>query len=35
MDGKGEKLGDDLYKGDVSVNVASGQNGIYLFWEGV
>ena len=35
MDGKGEKLSDDLYKGDVSVNVASGQSGAYLFWEGV
>jgi hypothetical protein len=35
MDGRGEKMSDDLYKGDVSVNVASGQSGIYLFWEGV
>ena len=35
MDGRGEKMSDDLYKGDVSINVASGQSGIYLFWEGV
>jgi len=35
MDGRGEKISDDSYKGDISVNVASGQSGIYLFWEGV
>lgn len=35
MDGRGEKISDDLYKGDISLNVASGRSGIYLFWEGV
>lgn len=31
----GEKWIDTLYKGDVSLNVASGQSGLYMAWEGV
>lgn len=35
-DGNGEKLTDDRYKGDVSVNVQpSGATGYFIFWEGV
>lgn len=34
-DGRGEKLSDDRYKGDVSVNTLSGLSGQYIFWEGV
>jgi hypothetical protein len=35
-DGNGEKLTDDRYKGDISVNVQpSGATGYYIFWEGV
>lgn len=35
MDWNGEKWTDDLYKGDVSVNVSSGESGCFIFWEGV
>lgn len=36
MDGRGEKLSDDKYKGDISVNVRpSGATGYFIFWEGV
>jgi hypothetical protein len=31
----GEKWIDSLYKGDVSLNVASGFSGLYMAWEGV
>lgn len=31
----GEKWTDTLYKGDVSLNVASGFSGLYMAWEGV
>lgn len=34
-DGKGEKITDDRYKGDVSVNTLSGLSAQYIFWEGV
>jgi hypothetical protein len=35
-DGNGEKITNDKYKGDVSVNVQpSGATGYYIFWEGV
>jgi len=34
-DGRGEKVSDDRYKGDVSVNTTDGTPARYIFWEGV
>lgn len=34
-DGRGEKVSDDRYKGDVSVNTTTGLSAQYIFWEGV
>lgn len=35
FDGNGEKIIDDRYKGDVSVNTTTGVSAQYIFWEGV
>lgn len=35
FDGRGEKISDDRYKGDVSVNTLVGLSANYIFWEGV
>lgn len=35
FDGRGEKITDDRYKGDVSVNSVNGLSANYIFWEGV
>lgn len=35
FDGKGEKISDDRYKGDVSVNTTIGVSAFFIAWEGV
>jgi hypothetical protein len=35
FDGRGEKLSDDRYKGDVSINTTTGLSAYYIAWEGV